>query len=648
MNNIQYPNPMTINTKYLLAAGILIGSLMISGAVLAQAQIPNGPSEEEIAAKGIVFPVPELGNCGSKEECKSYCDDTANIETCVSFAEKHGLMNPDEAAKAKKFGARIKSGGGPGGCKTPKECESICSNLDNIETCVKFAEDNGISDRHVEDGKKMLQFMKSGGQTPGGCRSREQCDSYCGNFDHMEECVAFSEKTGLQPPEEEGGPPPGDLKKFLEVVKNGETPGGCRSREACDAYCHEEANREECISFAEKAGFMPPEQAEKIRRIGRNGPGGCSSRETCEQYCSAPENQEMCFKFAEENGLIDEGELKNAKEGFVRLRQGLENAPPEVKECLTTTLGQNIIENIQTGKLTPGSEIGERVRACFEKFGGGHDPAEAFKNAPPEVESCLKEKLGEDFDGIKNGTSMPTPEMGDVFRVCFQQVRILGGEGGEDRGDRGPDMPPRGLGDFIRSAPPQVAECLKSKLGDDFEGVQTGEAGSVEDVHDKVRSCFEEFRPEMRPQNVEERREGEFRQPQEGVTPRNADDQTPQVVPGAANFPPAVIECAKRNLPEDKAIQLVGGGEISPETAEIIKRCFAEIMRERALQQQPSVEFRPPEGQFIPPPSDMQTAPPQETIQIRPEGEHLEPPPTSFRSRYHIGNLILPILNLLR
>ena len=49
------------------------------------------------------FPIPELGNCGSYDECKTYCDDSTRANACFSFAEKNGLVKKEEAGAAKEI-----------------------------------------------------------------------------------------------------------------------------------------------------------------------------------------------------------------------------------------------------------------------------------------------------------------------------------------------------------------------------------------------------------------------------------------------------------------------------------------------------------------------------------------------------------------
>ncbi len=569
-----------------LGAGVFAFSVLF---VRAQSVGSESPSiEGEAEARGIAFPVPELGNCGNKDACRTYCNEPGNMPACITFAKEHGLMNNEEAERAEKFADRVREGSGPGGCNTPTSCEAYCSDTTYIEECIKFAEEHNFKDQNVEEGKKIRTYLKAGGQLPGGCTSRESCETYCRDVDHLEECFAFAEKVGIGPASppgqfgrEEQGSRSEHIRKFVELVKKGETPGGCKSKEECETYCGADGHLEECVAFGEKAGFMTREKAEQFRKTGGKGPGGCNSPESCRAYCDDSLHREECFKFAEENGLIPKDELERAKEGWVRLRQGLEQAPPEVAGCLKSTLGPNIIEDIQSGKLTPGPAIGERVRGCFEKFGHQGVPEEAFKDAPPEVVSCLKEKFGDEFEKLRLGKEEFTPEKGDAFRVCFEKMRFMGGGEGHE------GLPPEGAAGFLRSAPPAVEACLKEKLGSDFEKVKASQFIPTPDFREKMQACFESFRPDVfinggaAPFPI---REGVTypREPATGVEGR----------PSPAGFPAEVVSCLKENLTETQVQALMIGREAPPEIQEVIKKCFANVTL-------------PPPGAF-PTPSDNQ------------------------------------------
>ncbi|MDO8521492.1 MAG: hypothetical protein Q7S52_05250, partial [bacterium] len=95
--------------KSILVALIVAGALV--GGAIAFAQndaIPDGNvNEANKESAGIAFPVAELGNCASKEECHAYCDQGENMNQCIAFAKAHGLMNKEEAERSEKFSKRL-------------------------------------------------------------------------------------------------------------------------------------------------------------------------------------------------------------------------------------------------------------------------------------------------------------------------------------------------------------------------------------------------------------------------------------------------------------------------------------------------------------------------------------------------------------
>jgi len=509
MDSFRHTNISFISGSRALALTVLVFGLVISYGVVAQAQgVPEAPSEERIAASGISFPVAELGNCANKRECKVYCDDATHMSECIAFAERHGLMNKGEAARARKFSTRLQGAGGPGGCRSHLACESYCQDITNIDECLSFAEEQGIDDQHVREARKVRAHLSSGGRMPGGCRSKQSCEAYCSDFNNAEECLAFAEGAGLSIDDrgDDRGPRGVEqMRKFIELAKSGDTPGGCRDKRSCEAYCGGGENMEECIAFGERMGFIRPEEAALARKTGGRGPGGCTSERECRAHCDDPANRDACFAFAEEHGLIGGEDLRHAKEGFVQLRQGLEHAPPEVAACLKSHLGENIISDIQSGNLVPGLDIGQQVRGCFEKFGGRPDPREIFQRVPPEVLDCARTKLGSEFDALESGGVEFTPETGDVFRVCGDEIRLQsGGLFGPPGGDGDRGGPGRGgpggrdmLGSFLRSAPPGVGDCLAREVGADvIEEIKAGQRIPDAGFENTVRGCFTEFQPQ--------------------------------------------------------------------------------------------------------------------------------------------------------
>src|SRR3989344_5023830 len=280
----------------------------------------------------ISFPVAELGNCENKEACKKYCDKPGNSNICLDFARKNKLMNDDEIKVAESI---LSKGGGPGGCTSKSECEAYCDNISNMDQCISFAEKhNLIPPQELEEAKKIQAAMRRGIKPP-PCKNKKDCDSFCSEPNNMEICMNFAIEAGFMSEVEKK-----DAEKMLQALKRGIKPLPCKNKEACEEYCSQEGNMEQCVSFAEAAGFMSPEQAARTRKTGGRGPGGCKGKE-CETFSNDEKNQEICFQYSVDNGLIPEADQQKMKEGQKQGREMLEKAPPQVVQCIKSKIRES-------------------------------------------------------------------------------------------------------------------------------------------------------------------------------------------------------------------------------------------------------------------------------------------------------------------
>ena len=347
----------------------------------------------------IQYPVNELGDCGDKEACKTYCEKEANLDRCLVYAEEHGLLKQSELERGKKFSVIVKTGGGPGGCTTERECFSYCNDVDRIDECVAFAEKNGFMEgEELAEAKKIQAIVKSGKSMPGNCKNRTACEAYCKNTEHMDECIAFAKEAGFMSAEEIA-----EIEKFLPLIKSGQTPGGCKSKEECESFCEVEDNFEACFDFADKAGLITEKEKEMMKKTGGKGPGGCRGR-ACQTFCENPANQKACFEFGKEHGMISDADLARMEEGKQMIKKQLETGPPEIQECLRSVVDITVLES---EGFAGGPELGEKMRECFEllipqgmqdqfEFGEGgefhgpggcmsHEECEAYCQSNPEA-----------------------------------------------------------------------------------------------------------------------------------------------------------------------------------------------------------------------------------------------------------------------
>lgn len=302
----------------------------------------------------ITFPVAELGGCTNKEACKTYCDEPENTAVCINFAEKNGLMSSEEAAIARKMtSGRLK---GPGGCTTKDTCESFCNDIAHIEECVAFAEQNNLMPADELREAKLISAAIKNGVKPPACKNKKDCDNYCSAPEHMEECMDFAMQAGFMSEEEKA-----DAQKMLTAIKNGVKPPPCMGKDECEIYCTQEENIEACADFALAAGFIEQKDYEMMKKTRGRGPGGCKGKDECETFCNEPANRKICFDFGKEHGLVSEENLRRMEEGEKMFKENISNAPPEVKKCLEETLGD-------LSNIVPSEEIGEKMRTCFEQF----------------------------------------------------------------------------------------------------------------------------------------------------------------------------------------------------------------------------------------------------------------------------------------
>ena len=462
--------------QHLVSAAVITSALFLSLVIVVRAE----------SLSDIKFPVPELGNCQNKEECKVYCDDISHAEECMSFALSHGLVSEEEARHVRKFAS---SGGeGPGGCRTKDACRSYCEDIGRIDECLAFAENHGlIEEEEIEEARKISSYIRAGGRMPGDCANERECKTYCDAPGHIDECLTFAERAGFIPEDEIK-----NARAFMEAMQRGETPGGCREERECREYCDSEEHGLECVEFAVKSGAIPPEEAEFARTIMREGgPGGCRGRE-CEEFCNNPEHFEECFEFAKSHELIDRQEIERRENDIRRFKDELGAAPENVTNCLNEKLGVNLAENLRSGKVLPGPQIGDDVRACFEKFmfeGGGepgerHSVGDFMENAPPEVLACAREKAGHLFEAIERGKISEVAELEKVIRVCFEEFNQNNPQPGA--GPRSDEFRPEfdnfdrekrpGFGDDASNFSPNfsgtpfsIKDCLNRELGPDFE-----------------------------------------------------------------------------------------------------------------------------------------------------------------------------------
>lgn len=177
------------------------------------------------------------------------------------------------------------------------------------------------------------------------------------------------------------------------------TPGGCLSPAECDAYCAEPSHRQECLDFigpsaagaaatAASQGASSPEPGEERQEdpnAGQPGPGGCRGEVECAAYCSNPQRREECQEFT--------------REANARMAEGLRKAPASQRACLKGRLGAKKYSLLLKGRLNPDQATNSAMQACMRGGGGPkRDPNKGSVEPGPDgctdmascTQACMK------------------------------------------------------------------------------------------------------------------------------------------------------------------------------------------------------------------------------------------------------------------
>ncbi len=276
------------------------------------------PFPSIFAQSRLTYPIPELGFCRDAKECYLYCQIPENKAACWSYGKyKLGpqvlganTMSEEEKRfmreKAKQYGitfpiAELDN------CAGPAECRDFCEQPNNHQTCMDFAKKKGFA-REMDQRpggiaqEKRLQIMQSA-QRELGCTSMESCRNVCEQ--DQARCEAFAKKYGLTQE-----PPAEYRQKKEEMMKKARVDLGCDSMESCRSVC--EKNPERCMQFARRHGFdrgshpqSPPPEASPNYGIQRFGKGGCDSQDSCKKYCQ--EHPDECPGFQGYTRAIEGG-----------------------------------------------------------------------------------------------------------------------------------------------------------------------------------------------------------------------------------------------------------------------------------------------------------------------------------------------------
>lgn len=430
----------------------------------------------------ITYPIGELDNCVDRLACKAYCEQEMHEDACTSFAQKYGLRDISQKRAATSGGdeeklSAILEDGGPGGCgkeasDSVAACHTYCQQTANIEQCVSYGKSHNLfKGEQLHQAEKVAAALKRGAKLPVGCTdSGESCRMACerpASLEQARSCFTFAKEAGLLPPDFNQE----QAEKVFSAIERGDAPfASFQEMKQCDRPT-DDTMMQKCVDFAVQTGMMDQKQAAVIKKTGGKGPGGCVGKDECDTYCEA--HGDECFAFAQEHDLLSEEDKGRMRESGLQMQKALAEAPESVRACIEHALGAELLEGILIGTRMGGPKSGEVTRECFDThwrsedarnreessdaFGEGgsngsherggmpfHDGdrsgyreesapmpwgAAGMSDSrapgfPAEIEGCLKNTLAPDiFEKLIKGSAPMGPDVYEKVNACFAGMR---------------------------------------------------------------------------------------------------------------------------------------------------------------------------------------------------------------------------------
>lgn len=229
------------------------------------------------AAKiGIKFPVADLGNCASPQECRDYCKLEANKSVCSDFAIKMGIQKTRVKEINRTVLQKAKS---ELGCDSATSCHNFCRKTENQDSCQSFGQKYELVKKMATSSSQLKPEILTKAQNELGCSNELSCRNLCNNPENLKKCQAFAARYSL-------GKLSGSQKAGLakEMIKS----GLCSNEVECAAYCQK--NPSSCPGFKTASG-----SATNSKNPVFLGPGGCRTERECYEYCKA--HPEACPNF---------------------------------------------------------------------------------------------------------------------------------------------------------------------------------------------------------------------------------------------------------------------------------------------------------------------------------------------------------------
>ncbi len=138
------------------------------------------------------------GACNDLVSCRVYCDDPTHELSCTKYSLEHDLLPKGQATQTITVLTTV----GPQGC-TGAACDEYCAIPGHELECIEYAKKKGLID--PKEATAQLDLIKSATVTvptrslekPGRCKNRGECQSYCADDSHKNECDQYALDNGV-------------------------------------------------------------------------------------------------------------------------------------------------------------------------------------------------------------------------------------------------------------------------------------------------------------------------------------------------------------------------------------------------------------------------------------------------------------------
>lgn len=246
----------------------------------------------------ITYPITQLGNCASAQECFIYCNQPQNQYACLSYARQNGLVKNDTASESSPSAEIMQAAQTELGCSSKETCMALCNEQSNMDKCRTFAQNHGLGKEPTGLSAKVLQKA----QTELGCDGTTSCSGFCQKVENRDKCYQFAKENNLIPAAEveKVQKMQAENQQLLETAK---TELGCDTQTSCYTLCTNPANRDKCSALTHQFSGTQNSTGQNLPSVnalnnypsasggGNLGPGGCKTESECKSYCQAHPDQ---------------------------------------------------------------------------------------------------------------------------------------------------------------------------------------------------------------------------------------------------------------------------------------------------------------------------------------------------------------------